>query len=140
MDNLFIALRVIVSLAAVLGLLYVLQRRLVPRLGAAGHRHVDVVARQGIGPKASVVLVDVEGRRYLLGVAEHAVSVLDSFDVPAETAVPDAPPGGDDGGDPFAPSLRRAREAQPGSPLAGSVLSGQTWRQAAAALRRSPSP
>ena len=98
MDNLFIALRVVVSLAAVLGLLYVLQRRLVPRLGAAGHRHVNVVARQGIGPKASVVLVDVEGRRYLLGVAEQSVSVLDSFDAPSETAA-DAPLAADDDGD-----------------------------------------
>lgn len=203
MENLFLVLRVVVSLGVVLGLLYVLRRRLVPRAGAGQRRAISVVARQGIGAKTSAVLIDVHGRRYLLGVADQSVSVLDSFAVPAEedddvATAPaaaersDTAPGHDgvatapataraaagDGGRLFALNLNDARRrdhgvpvpdsatrampatafemldasvrtgARPGgsrrpqhapeaaSPLAGSILSAQTWRQAATALRR----
>lgn len=187
MENLFLVLRVIVSLAVVLGLLYVLRRKLVPRAGGAGQRReIAVVARQGVGAKTSVAIVDVGGKRYLLGVGEQSVSVLDSYPAP----VPEEPdPSVGDGGRLFAlnlddarhrtrrlsssarskpgtasetpettnavgeeeaPLTRRdlrfdrlpvaaARGTEPASPLAGSILSAQTWRQAAAAWRRGPS-
>ncbi|WP_417215271.1 FliO/MopB family protein [Arthrobacter sp.] len=187
MENLFLVLRVIVSLAVVLGLLYVLRRKLVPRAGGAGQRReISVVARQGIGAKTSVALVDVGGKRYLLGVGEQAVNVLDSYAAPVadelepaasargrlfaldlddarqrgrrpattdpleasdDAASPQDPAAGDDAP---APLTRRdlrfgrttapaADGTEPGSPLAGSILSAQTWRQAAAAWRRGPS-
>lgn len=81
-------LRVIVSLAAVFGLLFYLRRRLLPRFGVPRASQLTVVERQGLGPKSSVVLLDVQGRRYLLGVAESSISVLDSFEAP-EPVVPD---------------------------------------------------
>lgn len=187
MENLFLVLRVIVSLAVVLGLLYVLRRKLVPRSGGSGQRReIAVVARQGIGAKTSVALVDVGGKRYLLGVGEQVVNVLDSYAAPVpEEADPAA--SGDGGrlfalnlddarhrsrrvpvaateapeaiassettvpvGEPATPLTRRdlrfgrpsapaADGTEPGSALAGSILSAQTWRQAAAALRRGPS-
>ena len=77
MDTLFLALRVAVSLAAVLGLLWYVQRRLTK--GSVGQRSaglVSVVGRQGIGQKASVVVVDVDGIRFVLGVTEQSVTVL----------------------------------------------------------------
>lgn len=170
LDSLFLVLRVVVSLAAVLGLLYILQRRIGHRLGrSAQRRAVTVVDRQGIGPKASVVVVDVEGRRYLLGVSDQAVNVIDSFEAPEADAPAESPSGAPshatsaDHGRGFALSLVRARgdiaeEAEmpatrrsqrrrqdrvagdhagrPASPLAGSILSPQTWRQATTAIRR----
>lgn len=189
MDNLFLVLRVIVSLAVVLGLLYVLRRKLVPRAGAGQRREIAVVARQGIGAKTSVALVDVGGKRYLLGVGDQSVSVLDSYAAPVPD---DGEPAGNDGGrlfalnlddarhrsrrlpavptagtlmvetptaeiqssdaapgmdDPAAPVTRRelrfgrtgTHGTEPASPLAGSILSAQTWRQAAAAWRRGTS-
>lgn len=81
-------LRVIVSLAAVFGLLFYLRKRLLPRFGSPRASQLSVVERQGLGPKSSVVLLDVHGRRYLLGVAESSISVLDSFEAP-EPMVPD---------------------------------------------------
>ncbi|WP_188669250.1 FliO/MopB family protein, partial [Tersicoccus solisilvae] len=80
MDSLVLGLRVLVSLAAVLGLIWVLQRRLKRRGGStrAAGPVISVLGRQGVGHKASVVLLDADGQRLLLGVTEHRVSVLRS--------------------------------------------------------------
>lgn len=83
MENLLVALRVILSLAAVVGLLWVVQRRITkgPKAQRAAAL-VTVVARQGIAQKASVVVLDVDGQRYLLGVTEHSVTVLNTTELP----------------------------------------------------------
>ncbi len=90
MDTVWIALRVAVSLGAVLALMWVLHRRVTKSgLGSPAKRHgrrsaaVEVVGRQGIGGKASVVVVDVDGERLVLGVSEHGVSLLTSGRAPA---------------------------------------------------------
>ncbi|MCJ0701884.1 flagellar biosynthetic protein FliO, partial [Frigoribacterium faeni] len=85
MDTLFVGLRVVLSLGVVLALLYVLQKRIV-KGGRAGRQaaQVTVVARQGIGAKASVVVVDVEGERLVLGVTDASVTVLAAADRPVE--------------------------------------------------------
>lgn len=68
LENFFLLLRVVISLAAVFGLLFYLRKRILPRFGTPNTNQVNVVERQSIGPKSSVVLLDVQGRRYLLGV------------------------------------------------------------------------
>ena len=181
------ALRVAVSLGVVLALMWVLHRRATKGgLGAAakgrGRRSaaVEVVGRQGIGGKASVVVVDVEGERLVLGVSEQSVSLLRSGPTPAPelsivtgpvvlpTVAPvapvapapaPAPPTADgfraelerqdraatvlpaDTATPL-PMRPRGSARRPGrtvvptaQQLQGSVLSADTWRQAAAALR-----
>ena len=77
MDTLIVALRVVLSLGVVFGLLWYLQRRLVQGGRAKLSANlVTVVGRANVGQKASVVVVDVDGQRLILGVTEHAVSVL----------------------------------------------------------------
>src|SRR6476661_2624246 len=87
MDSLILGLRVLVALGAVLGLIWVLQRRLLKGT-AKGRRRANttltVVSRQSVGQKASVVVVDAGDKRFLLGVTEHAINVLHSSDVPVE--------------------------------------------------------
>ncbi|MCZ9882704.1 flagellar biosynthetic protein FliO [Arthrobacter sp. B2a2-09] len=87
MDSLILGLRVLVALGAVLGLIWVLQRRLL-KGKAKGRRRASttltVVSRQTVGQKASVVVVDAGDKRFLLGVTEHAINVLHSGDVPVE--------------------------------------------------------
>lgn len=87
MDSLVLGLRVVVSLGAVFGIMWLLQRRL--RAGNPGLRArvLSVVARQNVGPKASVVVVDTDGRRFLLGVTEHGINVLHSTEAPAPVPV-----------------------------------------------------
>ena len=167
MENFFLLLRVVISLAAVLGLLFYLRKRLLHRFGSPTASQVTIVERHAVGPKSTVVLLDVQGRRYLLGVGESSINVLDSFEAPeppaavpaagafedasaagrsqsfalslrTATGVPTVGAGLPDAGDPVAVGgeVRHARPAgtAPG-PLAGSVLSPETWRQAWAALK-----
>ena len=203
MDTVFLALRVIVSLGAVFGALFVAHRWITKgRPGKPRGKSIGIVARQGLGTKAGVAIVDAGGRRYLLGITEHAVTVLDHLGpadtddgrvavvstapvplvAPAPTAFdrelqraagtgtggvpvvvgPAAGPSGPPtqtislphaarqpmqqpapyptrraalAADDARAAAERARAAK-ASPLAGSVLSPETWRQTAAALRR----
>lgn len=172
MDTAWIVLRVALSLGVVLGLMWVLHRRVSKgQFGAAktkGRRSasVEVVGRQGIGGKASVVVVDVEGERLVLGVSEHGVTLLTRGEAPAPeltivtgpVALPTRPAPSADA---FSRELARQDQAAPSLPsdaaeplpmrprnrrqqrtvlptaqqLQGSLLSADTWRQAAAALR-----
>ena len=85
MDALILGLRVFVALGAVLGLMWLLQRRLGKGTGRRrADRALTIVSRQSVGQKASVVVVDAAGQRFLLGVTEHAVNVLHTGDIPAE--------------------------------------------------------
>lgn len=83
MDTLLLAARVVVSLVAVFGLMWLVQRKV--RTGGAATRAkaLSVVARQSVGQKASVVLVDTDGKRFMLGVTEHGISVLHTGEAPA---------------------------------------------------------
>jgi flagellar protein FliO/FliZ len=85
MDALILGLRVVVALGAVLGLMWFLQRRLGKGTGRRrADRALTIVSRQSLGQKASVVVVDAAGQRFLLGVTEHTVNVLHTGDIPPE--------------------------------------------------------
>jgi flagellar protein FliO/FliZ len=85
LDTVFLALRVVVALGAVFGALLFAHRWITKgRPGSKPrNRQIEIVARQGLGAKAGIAVVDAGGRRYLLGVTEHAVTVLDTLG-PAE--------------------------------------------------------
>jgi flagellar biogenesis protein FliO len=77
--------RLVVSLAAVLALMFVLarylnRRQLGGRVGAVRHGKkalaLEVVTRQGLSRASSLVVVRVSGQLLLLGVTESGVSVL----------------------------------------------------------------
>lgn len=151
------------SLAAVLGVLWFLQRR-VARTQAKRRdsEAITVLGRQGVGPKAQVVVIQTEDARYVLGVTEHGVSVVDRLPVkPTETADQNARPVWSDAtaeassdaeefdrilaataltdtttlsGAEQLPQQRRVRHRN--DPLRGSILSPETWRQTAEAIRR----
>ncbi|MDR6986187.1 flagellar protein FliO/FliZ [Paenarthrobacter nitroguajacolicus] len=166
MDSFILGLRVLVALGAVLGLIWYVQKRLGK---GKGRRRADaaltVVSRQVVGQKASVVVVDAGGKRFLLGVTEHAVTVLHSSDAPvvvsetveAVEAVEEQSPASfaelfRQASDEPLPELRRRSElhrrshphrvadgtrdpARTAPPMHGSILSASTWRQASEALR-----
>lgn len=85
-ETLFVALRVLVVLGVIVALLWFVQRRVAKGRGGRLRRGnaVSVVGRQGVGPKASVVVVDVDGNRFVLGVTERQVSVLHTGARPQE--------------------------------------------------------
>jgi flagellar protein FliO/FliZ len=145
MDVLTLALRVVLSLAFVMVLLWYIQRRVsrTQRRARAGDP-LTIVSRRGLGQKSSVVVVETDGKRFLLGVTEQSVNVLHTSDAPAPELDAAASPGkvfalklaeatGTEGED--LPSVRRRRQRQ-SSPLDGSVLSPGTWKQASQAIRK----
>jgi len=110
-DDILVALRAIVALGAVLGLLLFLSRRLQksqakgtrplagllpkrltrltelrPSRPSASPRprpeKITVVARSGIGGKAQLVVAEFGGIRYVLGVTEHGINVVDTQEAP----------------------------------------------------------
>ena len=121
MDQLILGLRVLVSLAAVLGLMWVLHRRLRRGGGSPKEKPLAVVSRQSVGPKASVVLVDTDGRRFLLGVTEHGISILHSGEAPALEPVEAAQ-------EPAPISRRTARLAQ-GTTWEGNTFARELLKQ-----------
>ena len=151
METVVVALRVALSLGVVFGLLWFIHRRLTRggKLRAAA-TPITVLGKQGIGAKASVVVVDANGMRFVLGVTEANVTVLHSAEAPAAafaevmaTATPAA------ASVPAPASVSEPVEGRkpvtadglvtPGSvpgALGGSILSPATWRQAASALGR----
>lgn len=89
MDAVVLGLRVLLSLTVVLGLLWYLHRK-ISRFNRTGNKAdpVTIVTRQGISPKASVVMIEADGKRFLLGVTDQSVNVLHTSAAPGLAAVP----------------------------------------------------
>ena len=135
MDTVFLALRVLLSLAAVLGVIWYAQRRLSRGSRSKAGQTISIVGRQGIGAKASVAVVDVDGKRFLLGVTEHQVTILHTSDAPIAPAEAFSQAMATQAivtetGEPVAVPMTPPKGA-----LAGSILSADTWRRAFASLR-----
>lgn len=151
--------RLLVSMAVVLGIMWVLARRMRRGGGARGVRVIEVLDRTNLSRSASVAVVRVGERALVLGVADAQVSVLGETDLAAAQQaradsgagkrtrgaahrtmrVPVAVAGAP--GAPVAPVRRDTPAAAPhegqgsSGALAGSALSAQTWRQTIESLR-----
>jgi flagellar protein FliO/FliZ len=132
-DILFTGLRVLVSLGAVLGVIWYAHRRIAGRTSSStAAKPITVISRQGISQKASVVIIEADGRRLVLGVTEHTITVL------ADGAVERAPAHR---ADVFARTLADAGATPTVLPashglLRGSILSAETWKLSWTALRQ----
>jgi flagellar protein FliO/FliZ len=126
-----IALRIFFSLAVVLLLMWGLARVARRPLAGRGGGALSVMARQPLTRGASVAVVRVGERAYVLGVTDQNVSLL------AETE-PDAIEAA--AHEPHEVREQLPLDALTGSGLTGSALSPSTWRQAAAALVKGRRP
>ncbi len=161
MDAWILGLRVLLSLAAVVALLWFIQKK-VSRHNTSrpGAELISVVTRQAISTKASVVVLDTDGKRFMLGVTEQSVNILHTFDAEPDSATSTVAASAEATGSSFDHHLRRQQLATAqaanevstvtraslhrGSSinrgeraLDGSILSPSTWKQTAAAFRRS---
>jgi flagellar protein FliO/FliZ len=161
MDSVLLALRVIVSLAVVLGLMWGLSRVMRGRQSVRG-LPIEIVARTPMGKHSSVVIVNVQGRGLVLGVTENSMTMLTEVELqpepaPAERrevldlsrelsaglvpALPSAPPASSASQVAVVTSLpepvgrRHAEDTSGHAALDGSILSPATWRAMATALR-----
>ena len=141
-------LRLVVSLAVVIGLLLATMRVARRTMRSRPGSLVRVVQRQSLSRTSGLAVVEVAGRTLVLGTTEHQVSLLVELDDLAEepaheefaaelsSALEDEATTGS------APAKKlRAVIPAPERPvpspghLAGSVLSPDTWRQAVAVVR-----
>ncbi len=88
MDTAVVALRVLVALLVVVGLIWLAARRLGAGRAASDGPTVQVIGRQALGRHAGVAVVAVGNRRLLLGYGEQQVSMLTELGPagPAEAA------------------------------------------------------
>lgn len=135
MDTLFTALRVAVSLALIIGLIWFVQRRSAKWSRKRSKRPISVIGRQSLGGKSRVVIVEADGTHFVLGVTDSSVVVLKSREL-----------------DTFADALAELEQAEaesvepidrieptstvePTPTFAQAITSPDTWRRAAQSLR-----
>lgn len=134
-DALGLVLRLGLSLAVVLALMWLAARALRGPLTGRGSAVLEVVARQQLGRGAAVAVLRVADRALVVGVTDSKITLIAETDpemieqalqqsAPKETRVPVADPPGE-----------RAMSYRPGGPLEGSLLSPRTWRRAIEFLR-----
>ena len=136
METVTLALRVGLSLACVLGLVWLFSKGALKAGGRAGSGRgaVQVLARQSLSRTSSVAVVQVGERALVLGVTEQQVTLLTEADAAAVAApqetVQRTPVETTEARHVTSPALPAPRNA-----LAGSALSPATWTQAIEALR-----
>jgi flagellar protein FliO/FliZ len=131
-DTLFTALRVAVSLAVVVGLLWFVQRKSVRWARKKTPEKIFVIGKQSLGSKAHVVIVEADGTRFTLGVTERGVSVLKSRD--AVTFADELAAADDEGSEKVVP-FRLALGPVNAGGFMESITSPETWKKAAQTLR-----
>lgn len=151
MDAFLLVLRVGLALTVVMVLLWMAQKRFSRGGRQGGQAVVEVVGRRNVGQKASVVVIESAGQRFLLGVTEHSINVLHTSDAPLPDPEADLV-GLNLVGDPAfeevlkaagEPALRRdgaarrlRHQAPDAGPLHGTIFARSTWTQAGAAVRK----
>jgi flagellar protein FliO/FliZ len=151
MDTFWLVLRVVVSLAIVIGLIWALAR-VRKRVSPKGASALQILSKVPVSKRGSILLVEIGGKTLLIGSTDSAISLLSEVDLSKdEEGVPQKRTPID-----FSALLDEWRtegtddvllvEATPEElaaaipvprqgPLAGSVLSPQTWRQLGQVLR-----
>lgn len=127
-----LGVRLIASLAVVVGLLLLVARMVNRRYRSAAGATVTVVCRQALSRSTGVAVVSVGTRVLVLGTTEQQVTLLAEVE-PDEIGLEDEDPEPQDGAP--RPLLRtKFRPVATTGPLAGSILSPQTWKQTLAAF------
>jgi flagellar protein FliO/FliZ len=79
----------VIGITAVLALTYFASRWYAGRLGPTMlGKHIKVIDRLLIGKTASILIVELAGVQYLIGVTEHGVSILKELDEPVGSDEP----------------------------------------------------
>lgn len=137
-----LTVRLIASLAVVVGLMLLLARLVGKRYGARAGAPVQVVHRQPLSRSASVAVITVGSRVLVVGTTDHQVSLLTELD-PEELLDAELEDelgaelkdelDGELDGELEPRRLPALQGTSTDGALSGSLLSPQTWRQAFAA-------
>jgi flagellar protein FliO/FliZ len=133
-----LAVRLVGSLALVVGLLLLIARFANRRFKAPSGAAIQVVQRQALGRGQGVAVVSVGTRVLVLGTTEQQITLLaevepDEIGLDLAPVEPLADAAGGETDEEGAEGAPRPARVVPGA-LAGSVLSPQTWKDAMAAV------
>lgn len=125
-----LAVRLIGSLAVVVGLMLLIARTVNRRFKAPSGATIQVVQRQALGRGMGIAVVSVGTRVLVIGTTEQQVTLLaevepDEIGLDLAPAEPTEQPAG---------RPTRTLATAPTGAFAGSVLSPQTWKQTLAAF------
>lgn len=141
MDSAALMIRVTLSLAFIVGLMWIVTRAMRKSPMARSNGAIEIIARQQLDRKAGLALIKVGDRAVLVGFTEHQVTMLGEHDVPempapleTRTTIDISESAGSDL-DHAAQRATSHRRASDKSPLAGSVLSPTSWKQTVEAFR-----
>ena len=152
MDTFLLVLKLVIALAVVLGLIWGLAR-IKKRISPTNSATIQVLSKIPVSRKGSLLLVEVGGKKLMIGATDNNISLLSEIDMLPETPEtnevrhpvqldsfmlqhsdsPEAIGFNLDLLDKDA--IASLKNSQADSALAGSVLSAHTWRQLAATLR-----
>ena len=152
MDTLWLILRLGLSFALVLGLIWGLAR-IKKRVSPTNAGTIQVLSKIPVSRKGSLLIVEVGGKKLMIGATDTSISLISEIEIAPETVelkedrrpveldpymfgMLDSPESMGFELDPAEmDALASLKKSQPESKLAGSVLSPGTWRQLAEALR-----
>lgn len=136
-----LAVRLVGSLAVVVGLMLLIARTVNRRFKAPSGATIQVVHRQALGRGTGVAVVSIGTRVLVIGTTEQQVTLLaevepDEIGLDLAAEEPEVPRHKrSDPADVEAPTRLSGTTSASGlGPLAGSVLSPQTWKQTLAAF------
>jgi flagellar protein FliO/FliZ len=142
MDTLWLILRLGLSFALVLGLIWGLAR-IKKRVSPTNAGTIQVLSKIPVSRKGSLLLVEVGGKKLMIGATDNNISLISVVDIVPEIQElkEERRPVELDSYmmemlDPAeVDALASLKKTQSDSKLAGSVLSPDTWRQLAETLR-----
>ena len=78
-------LTALIGITAVLALTYFASRLYAGKLGAvASSRYIKVIDRLAVGKSSFILLIELDGAQYLIGVTEHGASILKELEEPVK--------------------------------------------------------
>jgi len=152
MDTLWLILRLVLSFALVLGLIWGLAR-IKKRVSPTNAGTIQVLSKIPVSRKGSLLVVEVGGKKLVIGATDSSISLISEIEIAPETleikeerrpveldsymiGMLDSPESMGFDLDPAEiDALASLKKTQSDSKLAGSVLSPDTWRQLAETLR-----
>ncbi len=129
-----LVIRLVVSLAIVVGLLLLLSRVVSGRFKGRSGAAIQILHRQPITRTSTIAVISVAGRVLLVGATEHEITLLSELDPDQlDVVMRDAEPRGSG---PDSSGTDAPIGLGNGGRLDGSILSTNTWRQAWAAVNK----
>jgi len=136
-----LVLRLVFSLAVVIGLLLLMARVAQKRLRGGNGALIRVVARQPLSRGSAIAVVNVADRMLVVGATENGIALLTELDVDSLEVEAIEPIAASTAGTNPTKGTADLTSAIPvqvreNGLLAGSILSPQTWKQAMTAAQR----